>query len=100
VDILLGDAALSLAAFDGERLCAFRSRWRDPGPGEAERVHAEASRTSPADPEGLRLRITGVGARGFLQDLTAAGHSAELAAVFPSPLPEAAERAWLGAVWS
>ncbi len=100
VEILLGDAALSLAAFDGEQLCAFRSRWRDPGPGEAERVHAEAVRTSPAAGEGLCLRVTGVGARGLRDDLLAAGHPAELAAVFPGSLPEAAERPWLGAVWS
>jgi hypothetical protein len=100
VEIVLGDAALSLAAFEGGRLSAFRSRRRDPGPGEAERVCEEAARTAPSgagDPP--CLRVTGVGARSFRDDLAGAGQAVELAAVLPgvgSP-PEAAERPWLGA---
>ncbi len=100
VEIVLGSAALSLAAFDGGRLCAFRSRRRDPGPGEAERVCADATRTaSPGAGDPPRLRVTGVGARSFRDDLAGTGQAVELAAVLPGvgSLPEAAERSWLGA---
>jgi hypothetical protein len=100
VEIVLGDAALSLAAFDRGRLSAFRTRRRDPGPGEAERVCGEAARTASfgvGDPP--CLRITGVGARSFRDDLAGVGQAVELAAVLPGPgsLPEAAELPWLGA---
>jgi hypothetical protein len=100
VDIVLGDAALSLAAFDGGRLTAFRSRRRDPGPGEAARVGGDAARTaSPGAGEPPCLRVTGVGARIFRDDLAGAGQAIELAAVLPGAgsLPEAAELPWLGA---
>jgi hypothetical protein len=100
VEIVLGDAALSLAAFDRGRLSAFRSRRRDPGPGEAERVCEDAARTaSPGAGDPPCVRVTGVGARSFRDDLAGAGHEAELAAVLPGAgsLPEVAELPWLGA---
>jgi hypothetical protein len=100
VEIVLGDAALSLAAFDRGRLCAFRSRRRDPGPGEAARVGAEATRTAVVGGvDGPCFRVTGPGARGFRDGLAAAGHQAEVVVALPwvDPLPEAEERPWLGA---
>jgi hypothetical protein len=100
VEIVLGDAALSLAAFERGRLSAFRTRRRDPGPGEAERVCEEAARTaslSAGDPP--CLRVSGAGARSFRDDLAEAGQAVELAAVLPGTgsMPEAAELPWLGA---
>jgi hypothetical protein len=100
VEIVLGDAALSLAAFEEGRLSAFRSRRRDPGPGEAERVYGDAARTAlPGDGDPPFLRVTGVGARSFRDDLAGAGQTVELAAVLPGAGSggEAAELPWLGA---
>lgn len=94
VHVILGDAALSLAAFRDARLAAFRTRRRDPGPGEAERLFEEAERTALlAGAEG-RLCFVGPGARGLVEELAAAGRAAELGAGDP----RAAETAWLGGV--
>ncbi|MFI5006857.1 MAG: hypothetical protein ACHQKZ_05430 [Solirubrobacterales bacterium] len=95
VHVILGDAALSLAAFQGSRLAAFRTRWRDPGPGEALRLVEEAERTALlAGGEGI-VTFAGVGAAGLVEELVATGRSARLAVAASGP-PEAAEAAWLG----
>jgi hypothetical protein len=95
VHVILGDAALSLAAFQGPRLAAFRTRWRDPGPGEADRLLQEAERTALlAGGEG-DVTFTGAGAAGLVEELAATGRPARLAAAAADP-PEAAAAAWLG----
>lgn len=95
VHVILGDAALSLAAFQGPRLAAFRTRWRDPGPGEASRLIQEAERTALlAGGDGV-VTFAGAGAAGLVEELTATGRSARLAVAASEP-KEAAEAAWLG----
>lgn len=102
VDVVLGDVALSIAAFEGGLLRVFRSRRRDPGPEEPKRLFEEAQRTAAlTGGDGApRLRIVGNGARRLLGQLAAAGHAAEPGWQLPGEeLPvEAVELAWLGSV--
>jgi len=97
VHVILGDAASSLAAFDGPRLAAFRSRRRDPGPGEAGRLREEARRTlrlaGTPDGNGFPLTFLGPGADALVEDI---------AGTVPAPrvgrapsLPAGADAAWL-----
>jgi len=106
VDVILGDAALSIVACEGGVLKVFRNRRRDPGPGEAARILDEAERTAAAawnaGTREARVAFTGVDARFLVDELAAAGRVAELRATLPraSGLPAAAEAAWLGAAVS
>lgn len=101
VDVILGDAAFSLAAFQDGALAVFRNRRRDAGPDEARRLLDEVDRTANLAGEGPppRLRVVGPGARALIQDLVSDGRQAEPGWQAPSDgLPvEAAELAWLGA---
>jgi hypothetical protein len=101
VAVVLGDVACSFLAWAEGRLRGARVRRRDPGPGEAERLRAEAGRTAvaagmAADAE---LLVSGSGARGVLDHLAAAGLAARLFAPGEGvgPLREAAHRPWLAA---
>ncbi len=94
VHVILGDAALSLAAFQGPRLAAFRTRWRDPGPGEADRLLQEAERTAVLAGGEADVTFAGAGAAGLVEELLATGRPARLAAAAVDP-PEAAAAAWL-----
>lgn len=97
VHVIMGDAALSLAAFRDNRLLVLRTRLRDPGPDEAPRLFAEAERTallSGDAPDGP-VTFVGPGARGLVSELLGKGCAALLGALVPEP-PAAAEAAWLG----
>lgn len=99
VAVLLGDAALTFAAFRDGRLALVRSRRRDGGDDEPERLVAEAQRTARAAELGdpLRLVLHGVGARALTNALGLAGHLVEAGRPSVAELPEeTAEWAWLG----
>jgi len=100
VDVILGEVGFSLAVFRDGAVQAFRSRLRDRGEGDADRVQAEAERTAAA--AGLRsprFRVVGPGARSLIHALSFRGLSA--AAGWDGPrdgMPvEACELPWLGA---
>jgi hypothetical protein len=81
-------------------LRAYRTRWRDPGPGEGAWLAAEARRTADLAGPGAapRLRVVGPGASDFVQAWTAAGLSAAPGWMLEGhglPLA-AAELSWLG----
>jgi hypothetical protein len=104
VVVILGDVAVSFAAFQDGAVRAFRSRRRDPGPAEAARLLAEARRTAGlgGDGAGMRLVVMGRGARTLVLDLVAQGRDAELGEALPDPGPGegTAEACWLGAALS
>lgn len=101
VDVILGDAAVSLAARQGASLRAFRNRRRDPGPGEVGRLCAEVARmAAQAGPApAARVRVVGAGAAALIGALTSSGTMAEPGwRLEGQPLPAGgAELAWLGA---
>ena len=101
VDVILGDVATDLAASAQGTLRLYRSRRRDPGPDEAERLRAEVERTAVLAGDGAAplVRVVGTGARTLIGHLLEAGVRAEAGwstAVAGLPL-DAAEMAWLGA---
>jgi hypothetical protein len=97
VHVILGDAALSLLAFENARLAAFRTRRRDPGPREASWLVAEAERTASLAGSDRTITFSGAGAEGLVRELLAAGRPALLATAAPDP-PAAAQAAWLSGV--
>ncbi len=99
VHVILGDAALSLATFQDARLTAFRTRRRDPGPGEARRLLEEAERTALLGAGDGAVSFVGPGARGLVQELVASGSPVSLGPGAESA-PGAAEAAWLAGVLS
>lgn len=99
VHVILGDAALSLAAFQDARLTAFRTRRRDPGPGEARRLLEEAERTALLGGGDGAVTFVGAGARDLVQELVASGSPVSLGPGGESA-PDGAEAAWLAGVLS
>jgi hypothetical protein len=100
VDVILGDAAYSLAAWRDGALRMFRTRRRDPGASEAVRLRQEILRTASLAGDGAapRMRIVGPGAGALVDALRQLGESAEpgwRAAGDTLPL-DAAEIPWLG----
>ena len=99
LDVVLGDAAFSVAFFDNQAVLALRSRRRDPGPDEAERIGREVERTALLGPAGTtaRVRVVGPGARRVAEALNAAGFQAQAGWGDMPRLPAAAteELAWL-----
>lgn len=99
--LLLGDAALCLAGFEGGTLTTFRCRRRDPGPDEARRLREEVERTAALSGPGSppRMRVVGPGSGALVRELTALGMAAELGwqASPNGNAVEAAEMAFLGA---
>ena len=99
--VLLGDAALCLAAFENGALTSFRCRRRDPSPDEAARLRDEVERTAalagPGSPP--RLRVVGPGSANLARALGALGMAAELGwqASGNGSASEADEMAFLGA---
>ena len=102
VDVILGDAAISLAASRGRELRAFRSRRRDRGADETRWLHEEVDRTSAlsGEPAASRVRVVGTGAPAVVQGLESLGRKVEPGWSLPDgpDLPvQAMELAWLGA---
>jgi Tfp pilus assembly PilM family ATPase len=101
VALILGDTAYSLIAFRAGSVDAFRSRIRDPAPGEAERLSDEAVRTASLAGAGAlkRVVVLGSGAPAVARRLRDLGCPAEPAwSAGDAGLPlERAELAWLGA---
>jgi hypothetical protein len=102
IDVVLGDAAFTMAAHRDGVLAALRHRLRDRRDGEAGRLRAEAERTAVLAGQTLgRLRVVGAGARGLIREWSAAGLDAgrgwfeEEGNGLP---PDAAEVPWLGAL--
>lgn len=102
VDVILGDAAISLTACQGRELRVFRSRRRDRGSDEARWLHEEVDRTSALSGGSVpsRVRVVGSGAAGVVRGLEALGLKVEPG--WPvsdgAELPvQAVELAWLGA---
>lgn len=100
VDVILGDRALSLAAWKDGVLQGFRNRLREPGSGEADWLGREADRTASLAGNGgpPRLRAVGPGAVALLRTWEHDGRAAEPGWRAEGALPvEATELAWLGA---
>jgi hypothetical protein len=75
-------------------MAAFRQRRRDPGPGEPDRLFAEAARTARLLGNGsdFRLTVSGAGAGRIREELASSGVSVE---VRPAAAAPGAEAAWL-----
>jgi len=104
VGVILGDAAVSLAAIEGGRLRALRGRRRVPGADEPEWLRAEVERTAAmaglAEPATVHVVGSGVGA--LLPELARTGFAARRAwGEAGSGLPEeSAHFSWFGAALS
>jgi len=101
MDVVLGEAAFSMALFGGSAALAFRNRRRDPGPHDGERIGEEVERTALLGAAGSapRVRLVGPGARRVAEGLRASGLDARTGwGDVPSmAAADAEELAWLGA---
>jgi hypothetical protein len=100
VDVILGDRALSLAAWQGGVLHVFRTRRRDCGPREPLWLGREVDRTAVLAGNGSapRIRAVGPGAVALLRAWGDEGRAGEPGWRAEGALPvEATELAWLGA---
>jgi hypothetical protein len=104
VDLVLGDAAYSLAVHASGAPRVWRSRRRDRGDGEARRLAREVERALRLAglEEKPRVRVVGPGAAGLVRELTAAGRAAELGwAIEGGGLSvDASEVPWLGSLFA
>lgn len=101
LDVILGDAAYSMAAHRAGVLSVLRHRRRDRRDGEAARLRAEAERTVALAGGSMdRIRVVGSGAETLLRDWGSAGLRATAAwAGDGAGVPrDAAELPWLGAL--
>jgi hypothetical protein len=99
VDVILGDAALCLAAHRGGVLRALRNRRRDPSADEALRLAEEVERTAALAGEDAapRVRVVGSGAPELIARWRADGATVDPGwRVDSAPGVEASELAWLG----
>jgi hypothetical protein len=100
VDVILGDHALSLAAWRGGALHLFRTRLRESGPREPQWLGREVDRTAVLAGNGSapRIRAVGPGAVELLRAWSDEGRAGEPGWRAEGALPvAAAELAWLGA---
>jgi hypothetical protein len=103
VDLILGDAAYSLAVSRAGRLQGFRNRRRDPEGDTPERFAGEVDRAAllvAGHDAALRVRVVGSGAGPLVERLRAAGRPAEPAWSATPPdgrRVDAVELSWLGA---
>jgi hypothetical protein len=101
VDVILGDAAVCLAAYEEGTLARFRTRLRDPD-GEALWLGAEVDRTAGGEPpQSPRVRVVGSGASALLRAWSDEGRSAEPGWRAEGRLPvDPVELAWLGGAFA
>jgi hypothetical protein len=98
VHVVLGDAAVCLAAFRGGALRALRNRRRDLSSGEAGRLVEEGARTALMAGDGTSaVLLCGAHAQRLRHELGYAA-PAERTLEVPGEWPEAGEAAWLGGV--
>jgi hypothetical protein len=101
IDVVLGEAAFSMALFGGGVAVALRSRRRDPGPDEPERIRREVERTALLGEHGTSpsVRVVGAGARRVAEALCGAGVEARAGwgNIRSLASGDAEEAAWLGA---
>lgn len=100
VDLILGDAAYSLAAWKDGEVRVFRSRRRDVGRLEVARLREEILRSAALAGDGMapRVRVVGPGSAAVLREMQGLGDAAEpgwQASGETMPV-EAAEIPWLG----
>jgi hypothetical protein len=104
VDVVLGDAAYSLALHDGRGLRVLRNRRRDRDEGEPRRLALEIERAlrHAAIDGRLPARVVGPGAMALLRELAAAGGTAEPGwAIEGKGLAvDAVEVPWLGSLFA
>jgi hypothetical protein len=100
VDVILGDAGYSIAAWKDGEVRVFRSRRRDPGTDEASLLRQEILRTATlaGDGQGPRVRVVGPGSGAVVRALQELGARAEPGwRATGEALPvESAEIPWLG----
>jgi hypothetical protein len=101
VALLLGDAAVSFAAFSGGRLAVFRTRLRQPGADEAGWLQDELTRTvaMAGDARIGPVAVVGAGAGATARSLRSLGCEADpvVGGASGDDPTEAAELDWLGA---
>ena len=101
IALLLGDSAVSFAAFDRGRLAVFRTRLRQPGPDEASWLRDELTRTAAilGGAPLSRVAVVGSGAAVTARSLRALGLDADpvVGGLGGEDRTEAAELDWLGA---
>jgi Tfp pilus assembly PilM family ATPase len=104
VDVVLGDAAYSLALHDGAGLRVLRNRRRDRDAGEPSRLALEIERVLRIAGMDARpaARVVGPGATALLAELAAAGGAAEPGwSMDGKGLPaDAVEVPWLGSLFA
>lgn len=100
VDVILGDAFLTIAGWRDGELRVFRSRRRDRDATEAARLRLEIARTASlaGDGQGPRVRVAGPGVGALVRELRQLGDAAEPAwqAAGDAEPVEAEEIPWLG----
>ncbi|HET7295006.1 MAG TPA: hypothetical protein VFM88_21485 [Vicinamibacteria bacterium] len=100
VDVILGDAFVSIAAWAEGELRVLRSRRREAGPEEAARLQIEIARTARLAGDGLdpRVRVAGPGVGTLVRELRRLGAAAEPAwrSQGETHPIEAEEIPWLG----
>ena len=100
LDVVLGDAAFSMALSAEGALQTVRNRRRDPGPDETARLGSEVERTALlAGSAAAAVRVVGPGARRLVEALRAAGMDARSGwgDAWRISAIDAEELAWLGA---
>ena len=100
VDVILGDAFLSIAAWRDGELRVFRTRRRDAGDSEAARLRLEIARSASlaGDGQGPQVRLAGPGVGALMRELRQLGDTVEPAwQASGEALPiDAEEIPWLG----
>jgi hypothetical protein len=104
IDVVLGEAAFSMALVGEGTTLAWRTRRRDPGPDEPERLALEIERTALLGGSASRptsVRVVGPGARGLAEAWTARGVTVKpgWGEVARLGARDAEELAWLGAAF-
>lgn len=102
IEVVLGEAAFSMALVANGTTVVFRGRRRDPGPDEAERLSLELAHTAQLGGAGetaTSVRVVGPGAHRLADAWHAQGVAVQFGwgEVRHVPVREAGEMSWLGA---